>query len=143
MCGIAAQAGNLPPQMIKMFDCYIYVVCEVIHPFPHAIEILLPALVLIFILNRMQERGVCAFSAGRCIPDGIRFQKFKLLQVLIFRVCISINRRGKPLTSLAVIIGLINGTTTETGLKVTAKSDEREYKTGIKISDEEFEKINL
>jgi hypothetical protein len=56
---------------------------------------------------------------------------------------ISINWRGKPLTSLAVIIGLINGTTTKSGLKVTAKLDEREYKTGIKISDEEFEKINL
>jgi len=56
---------------------------------------------------------------------------------------ISINWRGKPLTSLAVIIGLINGTTTKTGLKVTAKLDERGYETGIKISDEEFAKINL
>lgn len=56
---------------------------------------------------------------------------------------ISINWRGKPLTSLAVIIGLINGTTTKSGLKVTAKLDEREYKTGIKIDDDEFEKINL
>jgi hypothetical protein len=56
---------------------------------------------------------------------------------------ISINWRGKPLTSLAVIIGLINATTTETGLKVTAKLDDTEYKTGIKISDEEFEKINI
>jgi len=56
---------------------------------------------------------------------------------------ISINWRGKPLTSLAVIIGLINGTTTESGLKVTARLDEKEYKTGIKISDEEFEKINI
>ena len=44
---------------------------------------------------------------------------------------------------MAVIIGLINGTTTESGLKVTAKLDEREYKTGIKISDEEFGKINI
>jgi hypothetical protein len=56
---------------------------------------------------------------------------------------ISINWRGKPLTSLAVIIGLINGTTTTTGLKVTAKLDEREYQAGIKISDEDFEKINI
>jgi hypothetical protein len=56
---------------------------------------------------------------------------------------ISINWRGKPLTSLAVIISLINATTTETGLKVTAKLDDTEYKTGIKISDEEFEKINI
>ena len=44
------------------------------------------------ILSRMQERGFCAFSTGRCIdfvepfgvPNGIRFQKFKLLQVLNF-----------------------------------------------------------
>ena len=56
---------------------------------------------------------------------------------------ISINWRGKPLTSLAVIIGLINGTTTKAGLKVTAKLDTKEYKTGIKVSDEEFEKINI
>jgi len=56
---------------------------------------------------------------------------------------ISINWRGKPLTSLAVIIGLINGTTTKTGLKVTAKLDERKYETGIKISDDEFAKINI
>ena len=56
---------------------------------------------------------------------------------------ISINWRGKPLKSLAVIIGLLNGTTTDTGLKVTAKIDEKEYATGIKISDGEFEKINL
>jgi hypothetical protein len=53
---------------------------------------------------------------------------------------ISINWRGKPLTSLAVIISLINATTTKTGLKVTAKLDNTEYKTGIKISGEEFEK---
>jgi hypothetical protein len=56
---------------------------------------------------------------------------------------ISINWRGKPLTSLAVIISLINGTTTKTGLSVSAKIDENVYETGIKISDEEFEKINL
>ena len=56
---------------------------------------------------------------------------------------ISINWRGKPLTSLAVIIGLINGTTTAKGLTVTAKLDENQYKTGVKIDDEEFEKINL
>jgi hypothetical protein len=54
---------------------------------------------------------------------------------------ISINWHGKPLISLAVIISLINAT--KTRLKVTAKLDDTEYKTGIKISDEEFEKINI
>ena len=53
------------------------------------------------------------------------------------------NWRGKPLTSLAVILGLINGTKTETGLSVKAQLDENIYSTGIKISDEDFKKINI
>jgi transposase len=56
---------------------------------------------------------------------------------------ISINWRGKPLTSLAVIIGLINSTNTETGLTVRAVLDNNIYKTGIKIEDKVFEKINI
>jgi len=56
---------------------------------------------------------------------------------------ITMNWRGKPLTSLSVILGLINGTTTKTGLKVSAELDEKIYKTGIKITDEEFSKINI
>jgi hypothetical protein len=56
---------------------------------------------------------------------------------------ISINWRGKPLTSLAVIIGLINGTTTAAGLKVKANINENIYKTAIKIKDEDFAKINI
>jgi transposase len=56
---------------------------------------------------------------------------------------ISINWRGKPLTSLAVIIGLINGTTTTTGLSVKANLNENIYKTGIKIEDNDFAKINI
>jgi len=56
---------------------------------------------------------------------------------------ISMNWRGKPLTSLAVILGLINGTTTKAGLTVKAQIDENTYPTGIKISDEELKKINI
>jgi hypothetical protein len=36
---------------------------------------------------------------------------------------------GKPLTSTAVILGLINGT--KTGLSVKAQLDENRYETGI------------
>ena len=53
------------------------------------------------------------------------------------------NWRGRPLESLAVIVNLIGATTTKTGLKVTCSLDDREYKTGIKVSDDEFESINL
>lgn len=56
---------------------------------------------------------------------------------------ISINWRGRPLTSLETIIELLSHTTTDTGLTVTAVVDQNNYPTGIKISDEEMEQINI
>lgn len=50
---------------------------------------------------------------------------------------------GRPLDSFESIVDLIGSTTTKTGLKIKAKLDKKEYQTGIKISDEEFSKINL
>jgi len=54
---------------------------------------------------------------------------------------ISMNWRGQPLISHEVIINLIAGTTTRTGLRVHAELDDSVYPSGIKISDAEFEKI--
>jgi len=56
---------------------------------------------------------------------------------------ISLNWRAKPLVSLAVIISLIGATTTTTGLVVKATLDEKQYQTGIKISDEKVKKWNI
>lgn len=56
---------------------------------------------------------------------------------------ISINWRGKPLTSLELIIELISHTTTEEGLTVTAVKDANSYPTGIKVSDEEMDMLNI
>ena len=56
---------------------------------------------------------------------------------------ISKNWRAKPLTSLLVIISLIGATTTTKGLKVTAKLDEKTYLTGLKVTEEEKEKLNI
>src|SRR5258706_9033386 len=56
---------------------------------------------------------------------------------------ISINWRGKPLTSLELIIELISHTTTEEGLTVTAIKDTQSYPTGIKVSDEEMDALHL
>jgi len=56
---------------------------------------------------------------------------------------ISSNWRGQPLESYESIINLIGSTTTTSGLKIKAKLDKRKYKTGRKISDEEFSNINL
>ena len=56
---------------------------------------------------------------------------------------ISKNWRAKPLTSLMVIVSLIGATTTTKGLKVTAKLDEKIYITGLKVTEEEKEKLNI
>ena len=56
---------------------------------------------------------------------------------------ISQNWRGQPLVSLQTIIELIGNTTTKTGLKVKTSIDKNHYETGRKISDEEFESINI
>lgn len=56
---------------------------------------------------------------------------------------ISNNWRGRPLTSLEVIINTIKNTTTKTGLKINASLDKNIYEKGIKISEEEMQKINI
>lgn len=56
---------------------------------------------------------------------------------------ISKNWRGKPLLTHAVIINLISATKTEKGLKVDCVLDKNKYPTGIRISDEDYNKINL
>jgi hypothetical protein len=56
---------------------------------------------------------------------------------------ISQNWRGKPLVSYQVIVSLIASTKTEKGLKVTCELDTRTYDTGIKITEEEMETIDL
>ncbi|HIE02573.1 MAG TPA: hypothetical protein EYP59_20195 [Thiotrichaceae bacterium] len=45
--------------------------------------------------------------------------------------------------TLETVINLISHTTTKTGLKIEAKLDENKYQTGIEVTDEEFEKINI
>jgi hypothetical protein len=56
---------------------------------------------------------------------------------------ISKNWRGKPLISLAVIVNLISATKTEKGLKVDCVYDEKEYKKGIEVTEEEFDALNI
>jgi hypothetical protein len=56
---------------------------------------------------------------------------------------ISMNWAGRPLRSFAKTLGYIRGTTTEAGLKVEAFLIDRVYEKGIKVSEKEFESLNL
>ena len=53
------------------------------------------------------------------------------------------NWKGKPLTSLEVIVSLIAATSTSTGLTVKCGVDTNTYETGIKIDDDEYDNINI
>jgi Rhodopirellula transposase DDE domain len=53
------------------------------------------------------------------------------------------NWRGRPLVSHEVIVALIANTTTQTGLKIRAELDIRNYPTGISVTDAEFAALNL
>jgi hypothetical protein len=56
---------------------------------------------------------------------------------------ISKNWRGKPLTSLEVIVNLISCTTTNTGLKINCSVDDAFYPTGTKVTDNDLNSVNL
>jgi len=56
---------------------------------------------------------------------------------------VSKNWRGKPLTSLEVIINLIGATTTQTGLDVYARLDPNPYPKGATVTDKQLAAVNL
>jgi hypothetical protein len=54
---------------------------------------------------------------------------------------ISMNWRGRPLTSHDVIVNTIAGTTTKTGLRVHAELDPADYPLGVKIPDQQMKAL--
>ena len=56
---------------------------------------------------------------------------------------ISMNWRGKPLTSFETILNLISSTTTTKGLTVKAEIDLNKYPKGIKVSDAQMRMIDI
>jgi hypothetical protein len=57
--------------------------------------------------------------------------------------CISRNWEGKPLKTLEIMLACIRGTSTATGLKVTAFLDEGIYARGRKVTSSDFESLSL
>ena len=53
------------------------------------------------------------------------------------------NWQGKPLVDIKTTVNLISSTKTTKGLSVKCVVDENDYETGLKISDDEFEKIDI
>ncbi|MBF0583098.1 MAG: ISAzo13 family transposase, partial [Magnetococcales bacterium] len=53
------------------------------------------------------------------------------------------NWRGRPLLSREVVVNLIGNTTTKTGLSIQSRLDENVYEAGIKVSDQELERLAI
>jgi hypothetical protein len=56
---------------------------------------------------------------------------------------ISMNWRGRPLTSYEVVVELIGATTTRQGLRVHAELDPGRYHTNVKVPDHELAAVPL
>jgi len=97
--------------------------------------------------NRLWKKEIQAFaketglSVSIChFPPGT--SKWNKIEHRLFSQ-ITKNWRAKPLVSLEVIVNLIANTSTQNGLIVKADADMKEYEKGIKVLDEEFEKIKI
>ena len=77
---------------------------------------------------------VCHFPPGTSKWNKIEHKLFSF---------ISINWKGKPLTSYEVIVNLIANTTTTTGLKVYAVLDDRTYQLKRKITNQEMKLLRI
>ena len=77
---------------------------------------------------------VCHYPPGTSKWNKIEHRMFSF---------ISMNWRGQPLVSYETVVNLIGGTRTRTGLRIKAKLDPREYKTGARITDEQMEQVNI
>ena len=80
------------------------------------------------------EIFVCHFPPGTSKWNKIEHRLFSF---------ITKNWRGRPLISYEVIVNLIASTKTDKGLEVKCQLDGREYRKKLKVSDEEYEKINI
>jgi hypothetical protein len=80
------------------------------------------------------EVSVCHFPPGTSKWNKIEHRMF----------ChITQNWRGRPLTSLEVVVNLIAHTTTKQGLTINAALDSDEYPTGIKVTKEQMDSLNI
>jgi hypothetical protein len=77
---------------------------------------------------------VCHFPPGTSKWNKIEHRLFSF---------ISMNWRGRPLTSHEVMVNLIAATTNKSGLKVRAALDNTTYPAGVKVADAEMRTIKL
>jgi transposase len=117
--------------------------------FPHATKLLITAdaggsngyrvrawkhFLAAFAADTGLEITVCHYPPGTSKWNKIEHRLFSF---------ISMNWRGRPLTSIRTIVELISATTTNTGLTVQADYDPNWYPKGVKITDRQLAAVPL
>jgi transposase len=77
---------------------------------------------------------VCHFPPGTSKWNKVEHRLFSF---------ISSNWRGEPLRNYQTVVGLIAGTTTAKGLKVTCRLDRRKYRVGLKVTEDQMATLNI
>lgn len=77
---------------------------------------------------------VCHFPPGTSKWNKIEHRLFNH---------ITMNWRGRPLTTLEAVVALVASTSTQTGLHVRAAQNRKSYPTGIKVTDDDYRHIHL
>lgn len=87
-----------------------------------------------FALSTGLDVTVCHFPPGTSKWNKIEHRLFSR---------ISVNWRGRPLTSHEVVVALIGATSTATGLRVHAEFDPAGYPTGVLVSDQVMDSLPI
>jgi Rhodopirellula transposase DDE domain len=90
-------------------------------------------------LQRLANRTHLAITVCHLPPGTSKWNK---IEHRLFSY-ISTNWRGQPLVSLAVIVNLIGGTRTATGLRVRCELDRGAYPKGQDVTDAQMATLNL
>jgi len=90
-------------------------------------------------LQRLANRTHLAITVCHLPPGTSKWNK---IEHRLFSY-ISTNWRGQPLVSLAVIVNLIGGTRTTTGLRVRCELDRGAYPKGQDVTDAQLATLNL
>jgi len=77
---------------------------------------------------------VCHYPPGTSKWNKIEHQMFSF---------ISINWQGKPLVDYETVVNLIGGTHTQSGLRIKATLDTKEYEKGVEFTEEQMATINI
>ena len=78
--------------------------------------------------------SVCHFPPGTSKWNKIEHKLFSF---------VTMNWRGKPLTSYRTIVKLIAATTTKSGLTVKVRLDKKKYKKGIEVPKDVLENLTI